>query len=287
MPSREALRAAYAHCDRETRRHARSFWAAIRLLPPGPRLGMASLYAFCRLADDIADGPGSPEDRSARLAELRRAMDQGLWGLRGDPVATALSDAVKRFGIRPEDLSAVVDGVAMDCRPARYATFDELRGYCDRVASAVGRASVAVLGNPGGEALRKAAALGIAMQLTNILRDLREDARTGRCYLPEEELGRFGVSGADLGRSRASPALRRLVAFQVARARGFFREADGLEAMLPRATRFFPAALAAVYGRILSRIAASGHDPLAEPAGGRGLEAAVLTAGVYARHLVS
>lgn len=287
MPSREEIREAYRHCDRETRRHAKSFWAALRLLPPVPRLGMAALYAFCRQADDIADGPGSPEARSARLAEMRRAVDQGLWGLSGDPVATAVSDAVRRFGVRPGDLSAIVDGVAMDCRPMRYAAFPDLEAYCERVASAVGCAAVAVFGAPGGEAREKARALGVALQLTNILRDLREDALVGRCYLPEEELGRFGVSGADLGRPRASQALKRLVSFQVDRARRFFRQAAGLEALLPRGTRFFPASLAAVYGRVLARIVASGYDPLAEPPRVGKLEAAAVTAGVYARHLVA
>ena len=287
MPTPQELADAYAHCERETRRHARSFWAALRLLPPAPRLGMAALSAFCRQADDIADGPGSPEARSERLAEVRRALEQGFWGLSGDPVATALSDAVRRFGIRAEDLSAVVDGVAMDCRPVRYASFGELKGYCERVASAVGCAAVAVFGAPGEEARAKACALGVALQLTNILRDLREDALAGRCYLPEEELGRFGVSGADLGRDRASPALRRLVAFQVTRAQGFFRAAEGLEGMLPRGTRFFPAALAAVYRRILSRLAFSDFDPLQEPPRVGRVEAAAVTAGVYVRHLVA
>ena len=287
MPSPRELIDAYAHCERETRRHARSFWAALRLLPPGPRHGMAALYAFCRQADDIADGPGTAEARAAQLAEVRRALDQGRWGLSPDPVARALSDAVRRFGIRRQDLAAIVDGVAMDCRPVRYATFAELEGYCERVASAVGCAAVCVFGASGEEARAKARALGIALQLTNILRDLREDALAGRCYLPEEELGRFGVSGADLGRPAAGPALKRLVSFQVDRARRFFREAEGLEAHLPRSTRFFPAALAAVYGRMLSRIAAEGYDPLESPPRLGRLEAALLTLRVYAAHLVA
>lgn len=287
MPSPEALASAYAHCARETRRHARSFWAALQLLPPEPRRGMAALYAFCREADDIADGPGSAEERSARLAEMRRALDQGLWGLPGDPVATALSDTVRRHGLRREDLAAIVDGVGMDCHPARFASFGELQVYCERVASAVGCAAVAVFGAPGEEARARARALGIALQLTNILRDLREDALAGRCYLPEDELARFAVSGADLGRAEAGLALKRLVRFQVDRARGFFRQARGLEACLPRATRFFPAALSAVYERTLSKLVLAGCDPLESPPRVGRLEAAALTARVYASHLVA
>ena len=286
MPSRKEVRAAYATCDRETRRTSRSFWAALRLLPPEPRRGMSALYAFCRHADDIADGPGSPESRAARLAEMRRALDQGLWGLAGDPVATALSDAVKRWGIRTEDLLAVVDGVAMDCTTTRFPDFEALRGYCERVASAVGCASVAIFGAPGEEARGKARALGIALQLTNILRDLKEDALVGRCYLPEDEMSRFHVSGADLGRDAASPALKRLVAFQIDRARGFFRRAEGLELLLPRATRFFPAALASVYARTLSKLEADGCDPLSLPPKVGRIEATLVTARVYAAHLV-
>ena len=276
---------AYAHCERETRRQAVSFWAALRLLPPEPRRGMTALYAFCRRVDDIADGPGSPEDRSERLAEVRRALERGLWGLGEEPVARALSDAVRRFGIRREDLLDIVDGVAMDCGTLRFNAFPELKVYCERVASAVGCASVAVFGATEEAAREKARSLGVALQLTNILRDLREDAQAGRCYLPEDELGRFGVSGADLGRDSASPALRRLVLFQAERARRFLREAEGLEACLPRATRFFPAALAAVYGRSLSRLAAPDFDPLGSSLRVGRLEAAAVTAAVWARHL--
>ena len=274
MPSPKALRLAYAHCERQTRLQARSFWAA--------------LYAFCRKADDIADGPGTAEERSEQLAELRRALDQGLWGLAEDPVCLAAADASRRYGVRPEDLAAVVDGVSMDCLPRRYDSFAQLEGYCERVASAVGCAAVAIFGAPRDEeARRKARALGIALQLTNILRDLREDAQAGRCYLPEDELGRFGVSGAELGKGEASEALRRLVAFQVDRARAFFREAQGLERRLPRATRFFPAALASVYGRILDRIEAEGFDPLTAPPRVGRLEAAAVTLAVWGRGLVS
>ncbi len=288
MPSARTLRLAYAHCERQTRLNARSFWAALCLLPPAPRRGMAALYAFCRVADDIADGPGTPEERSERLAELRRSLDQGLWGVSEDPVCLAAADASRRFGVRPEDLAAVLDGVSMDCLPRRYENFEQLRSYCERVASAVGCASVAIFGAPTDEeARRKARALGVALQLTNILRDLREDALAGRCYLPEDELHRFGVSGGELGRVEASEALRRLVAFQVDRARAFFREAQGLERRLPRATRFFPTALAAVYARILDRIEAEGFDPLRLPPRVGRLEAAAVTLAVWGRGLVS
>ena len=287
MPTGAEIRSAYEHCGRQTRATARSFWAALRLLPPEPRRGMAALYAFCRQADDIADGPGAPEERAARLAEVRRDLEQGLWGMAGDPVAVAVTDAVRRYGIRPSDLAAIVEGVAMDCRVVRCASFRDLEAYCERVASAVGCAAVAVFGSPGEEARAKARDLGIALQITNILRDLREDALAGRCYLPEDELGRFGVSGADLGRPSASPALRRLVSFQVDRARAYFRRAEGLEALLPRPTRFFPAALAAVYGRTLSRISAAGYDPLGVPPRVGKLEAALVTLGVYASRRVA
>lgn len=286
MPGAREIHEAYALCERMTRSKAVSFWAALRLLPPAQRLGMAALYAFCRRADDIADGPGTPEARLARLAEMRRALERGLWGLGEDPVARALADASRRFAIRREDLLAVVDGVAMDCAQVRYATFADLRLYCERVASAVGCASVAVFGAPGEGARAKARALGVALQLANILRDLREDALAGRCYLPEEELARFGVSGADLGRPRATAGLRRLVSFQIVRARSFLRESAGLEAMLPRATRFFPAALAAVYRLSLAKLESAGCDPLERPPRVGRLEAGAVTVGVYARHLV-
>ncbi len=247
------LDAAYAECARITRASGSSFHHAFRLLPAERRRGLDALYAFCRVVDDAAD-----EHRAAApaLAAWRDELARALIGTATHPVALALGDATRRFGISAVHLGEIVDGVGMDLEHRRYETFDELRRYCYHVAAAVGLAALPIFGcrDPGSRAY--AEALGIALQLTNILRDVAEDAERGRVYLPLEDLRRFGYRERDLLTHTKNAAFRALVAYECARARELFAVA---RAALPRCDRraLAPAeGMRLVYQRLLARIAA-------------------------------
>jgi len=198
-------------CARIVLAHARTFALASRLLPPEKRRGAFAVYAFCRIADDIVDragGAGQLSEAERELdaygAEVRRALDDAS----SRPVLRELSWAVRRFAIPRSALEELLRGVAVDLRVAQYDTWSDAERYCTGVASSVGEMCVAIFGVIGGdpehqEAVRQARALGIAMQLTNILRDVGEDAERGRCYLPVEDLDRFGFSVDDVLTKRA------------------------------------------------------------------------------------
>lgn len=183
-----------AHVEKAVRRSGTSFYWAMRLLPPAKRAGMFAVYAFCREVDDIADDPDRIENKLLRLAEWRREIDRLYDGRPGHPVSRALLEPADRFALRREDFLHVIDGMEMDAAERiRIADCDQLGLYCDRVACAVGRLSVRVFGlvQPSGDHL--AHCLGNALQLTNILRDLKEDARRDRVYLPGDLLRRYGI----------------------------------------------------------------------------------------------
>ncbi|RMG08181.1 MAG: squalene/phytoene synthase family protein, partial [Planctomycetota bacterium] len=183
-----------------------------------------------------------------------------------DLLLQALADASARFGVRREDLDLVATGCEQDLRVARYDTFEELHGYCYQVASAVGLACLEVFGYRGERELVRSLAvdLGIAMQLTNIVRDVREDFERDRVYLPREDLERFGVSEAELAHAPASPRVRELLAFEARRARCYFARGRRLAEHVLRDARACPLALAAIYERLLDRIESRDYDVLAE-----------------------
>jgi phytoene synthase len=255
------LEAAYRACAAITRREARNFYYAFLSLPAPRRRAIYAAYAFSREADDIADGPGTPTARHAALEALRDGLRDALSGRPQGPVLTALADAVARYAIAPAYLEAVLDGVEMDIEPRRYADYPALREYCYRVASAVGLVSVAIFGNDGSsEVERHAVDLGLAMQLTNIMRDVAEDAASGRVYLPQDELARFGVSEADLRAGALTPAYRELMAFQAARARELFASGALLAPHLDPRSRGCAVGLARLYSRLLDLMEARGFD---------------------------
>src|SRR5437870_270854 len=198
---------AYAEVERLTRRRARNFAYGIMVLPREKRRAIAAIYAFAREVDDVADGDLSPHEKRERLEGLRASLDTVSPGA----MSIALTDARARFGIPRDALSALVDGGLQDLVKTRYATFDELRAYCEKVAGAVGVACVAVYGS---DDVERAQTLGIALQLINIMRDVDEDRALGRVYLPQDELDRFGARELEVG-----PKWRELMAFQAARAR--------------------------------------------------------------------
>src|SRR5207244_8663294 len=203
---------AYAEVERLTRQRARNFAYGIMVLPREKRRAIAAIYAFARRVDDIADGDLDPERKRAQLQELHAALDRPA---RDDAMLVALADARTRVPIPAEALHALVHGGLQDLDQSRYADFEELRGYCTKVAGAVGVCCVAVYGS---EDVERAATLGIALQLINIIRDVREDWELGRVYLPQDELASFGVSEDDIAAGKATAAWRALLTFQAERA---------------------------------------------------------------------
>jgi phytoene synthase len=230
----EVVVAAPSGEDAATRASGSSFYAAMRILPRAQRQAMFEIYSFCRAVDDIADDPGDRDLRAAKLEEWRRDINAIYRGA-GPRKLASLAAAVKQFAMRREDFQAVIDGMDMDVRAdIRAPDFATLELYCDRVASAVGRLSVKVFGLPDEVGFKLAHDLGRALQLTNILRDLDEDAAIGRLYLPREELRAAGIETTEPNEVLAHANLPAVCAAIVTRAREHFAAAD---AIMKRARR--------------------------------------------------
>jgi 15-cis-phytoene synthase len=218
-----------------TRRSGSNFYYSFLFLPRRKREAIYALYAFCRTVDDAVDqGAATPSDQRRILGEWRIELERAYAGRPTHPIAARLTDVVRMFPIRREHLEAILDGVEMDIDKRRYPTFEELAEYCYRVAAAVGLACIEIFGYTDPRARDYAVNLGIALQLTNILRDLRSDAERGRIYLPLDELRRFGYSEDDLLRGRYTRPYLELMRFQADRTHAYFRAA---RAALPRADR--------------------------------------------------
>jgi len=255
------VRAAYQHCEQVTRTQARNFSYGIRLLPPAKRRALSAVYAFARRVDDIGDGTMPADEKLAALSDARAAIaaleDGGGEAAGDDQVLVALADAAR---LRPIPLAAfgeLIEGCEADVRGTRYATFGELEHYCRCVAGSIGRLSLGVFGssNPG-VAEPLADALGIALQLTNILRDIREDLSNGRVYLPAEDLQRFG---ADLRPGRAldslpgDQALHEVMRFEAQRAFTWYAKGLQLLPLLDRRSAASAGAMAGIYLRLLEQ----------------------------------
>jgi 15-cis-phytoene synthase len=245
--------AAYAEVERLTRREARNFAYGIMVLPRPKRRAIAAIYAFARCVDDIADGALPAEEKRARLEELRAALDAEPDG----PMLVALADARARYGIPNRPLHDLVAGGVQDTEQDRYADFDELHGYCRKVAGAVGLACVAVYGS---EDVERAETLGVALQLINIVRDVRDDWELGRVYLPQDELAAYGVSEDAIAAGRVTPEWRALLGFQASRARAYLEEGLGLLGSLDSRSAACVATFAGLYRATLDRIEARGFD---------------------------
>lgn len=261
---------AYRECEAVTRAQARNFYYGIRLLPASRRAVLCAVYALARRIDDIGDGDLPTEQKVAALADLRhhlRSLDAST-----DPVLLAVADAARRYPIPLDAFVEIVDGVEMDITGRTYATFEDLVVYCRCVAGSVGRLCLGVFGGtrePGrgrggtrcdAEAPGYADSLGIALQQTNILRDIREDLRNGRVYLPQSDLDRFDVElrlderGALVDKDGELAALIR---FCAERARQWYAEGLHLMPLLDRRSAACCAAMAGIYSRLLGRIAAN------------------------------
>ena len=263
------LTEAYRECERITWSQARNFAYGIRLLPHEKRRGLAVIYAFARRIDDIGDGtlPGQQADMPAeqKIADLEAArqavlhLDGASGASLDDPVLLALADVKRNFPVPMEAFGELIDGCVADVRGTRYETFEDLRHYCRCVAGSIGRLSLGIFGtgpdhngHDQQEAARLADSLGVALQLTNILRDIREDHENGRVYLPAEDLAKFDI---DLDAPSASQFIR-LVEFEAERAREWYATGWQLLPMLDRRSAACTGAMAGIYRRLLERIAA-------------------------------
>jgi phytoene synthase len=223
-PGPEVL-AAYAHCAGITRAAGSSFAAAFWMLPRPRRRALHAIYAFCRLADDIADDPAVEGDRDRLLARWREELGDAYRGKATHPVGIALGDAVRRFDLPEEVFEDLLRGVESDLRGETMETFEDLERYCYRVASTVGLLLVRLLGARSPESLEYARSMGIAVQLTNVLRDVGEDATGGRVYLPREDLARMGVAPESLSSGEMTDEIRVLLAVYAERARIYYERA--------------------------------------------------------------
>jgi phytoene synthase len=258
------------------REHAKNFYYAFRTLPSKRRRAIYAAYAFCRLCDDIADGDTSIEEKRRRFAQTRERLADSLAldasdasGAPGDDGVTrnslphefvALQDATVKFGIPPSYYEEVIRGVESDLVKNRFESFEELKDYCYKVASVVGLICIEVFGYEDESAKEYAVDLGLAMQLTNILRDLKEDAAGDRIYIPQDEMARFGYSEDELKRGVINDSYRELIAFQVERARAYYASSSRLFALVSAESRACPRGLHAAYQALLDRIESSGYD---------------------------
>ncbi len=250
---------------------SKSFYFATRFFPPDLARAAHAVYWYCRTTDDLVDEAPSPERGASDLAEWQEAVLDGFAGNpQRHPALRAFFDAVERYGIQRQHALDLIEGVRMDLHQTRYQTFDELKVFCYRVASTVGLMMSSVIGfrNPGEAetALPRAIDLGIAMQLTNILRDVGTDLAMGRIYLPGEDMARFGYTEDDLRASRRDEAFRELMRFQIARAHHFYKSAEpGIAQLDPRGS-FAVKVASDVYRQILSVIQRNDYDVFARRA---------------------
>ncbi len=277
------LRAAYGVCRHIARSAAKNFYYGFLVLPARKRNALSAVYAFMRHADDISDDPSvPPEQRRAKLDEWMNALRRVVEGApTDDPVLFALADSQKQFKIPLDLLEKLVHGTAMDV-PAtapgtapteagtpqlQYETFDQLYDYCYHVASVVGLVCIRIFGYRDPRAEKLAEETGVAFQLTNILRDVKEDADLGRVYLPREDFARFGVDVHALTNGSAPTALRPVMEFEAQRARGFYRSAEELLPLIEYDSQAALWTLVEIYRRLLERIIARNYDVFSERVG--------------------
>jgi phytoene synthase len=267
MPAQSMIANAAAYCRKLTTRSQSNFYYAFLFLPRQRREALEALYSYCRLVDDVVDEEAPAPHKLEGIARWRRELD----AVYGDaapthPVTTRLRTVAEHFAIRREDMEAVIDGCAMDVDKTRYADWDELHLYCYRVASAVGLMCIEIFGYDHSregkvEATRRyATELGLALQLTNIIRDVAEDAQRGRIYLPLDELAAFSVSEQDLLSGVRSPNLKQLMRYQVARARSHYLRARAALGEFDRRRLVIAEIMGDIYYRLLCEIESRDFD---------------------------
>ena len=279
-------RAGFAYCRRAARASGSNFYYALWLLPPARRQAMFAVYSFCRAVDDVVDDGRSTEDAQEELARWRQELAACYEAFPVHPIAQALQEVARSYDIPRQLFEDILTGMGWDLAPRRYATFHELEQYCHYVAGAVGLVAIKVFGCRRPESQVFARALGTAFQLTNILRDVAGDAARGRLYLPQEDLERFRVSESQMrqlrglslpgprlpdGQGQAGPqgtvpeSVRALLAFEGKRAWEFFAQARAAVTRDDRLALTPALAMAAVYERLLHRLAAVDYDVFSHP----------------------
>jgi phytoene synthase len=246
------------YCQQKASASGSSFYYSFLFLDPVRRQAITALYAICREVDDVVDECPDPTLAHAKLAWWRTEIAALYQGQPSHPVTQSLATALQGFSLPQEQLLEIIDGMEMDLLQARYADFKALHLYCYRVASVVGLLAAEIFGYTDRRTLKYAHDLGLAFQLTNIIRDVGEDARRGRIYLPQDELARFGVSEADLLQTRYSEAFRRLMEFQVERAQGMYDQAFALLPTCDRKAQRAGLIMAAIYRATLDEIVSDG-----------------------------
>ena len=252
-----SLARSYRYCEHLAREEAGNFYHAFRLLPRAQRQAMSALYAFMRVTDDVIDGPGEPSAKRLALKTWAQELDLALAGEYTHPLHAAFHHTSTAHGIPRVYFDAVLEGVGMDLDPVRFPRFADLYTYCYRVASVVGLACIHIWGFTEEKAKVDAEAAGIAFQLTNIIRDLGEDAARGRIYLPREDLDRFGYTEDALNRGERNAAFRALMHFEAERARQFYDQSSALAGYLHAPGRAVFQVMSRTYRGLLDAIAAA------------------------------
>jgi 15-cis-phytoene synthase len=282
--ARPSVEQAYEHCETVTRRAHTNFYWGFRLLPGDRRRGLTAVYAFCRAADDIADEPAVQTSPARLIERWRGELHAAYAGTPRHPIGIALADTVARFAIPRVHFDAVIDGVEMDLRRTRYERWDgDLAEYCYRVASAVGLIAIEIFGYTNPSAREYAVDLGLAFQLTNILRDVAEDAARGRIYLPLQDLARFGCTEDDILAGRCTGAFRALMAFECARAGEHYGRARFSLAEEDRPSLAAAEAMRLIYEQLLRRVMFRRYDVFGEKVRLTHAEKAALAIAAWAR----
>jgi phytoene synthase len=250
------------YCQQKAAQSGSSFYYSFLFLPPGRRRAITALYAFCREVDDVVDEVREPDVARMKLAWWRREIASVFGGTPQHPVAQALVPVVRDHALPAEHFQTVIDGMAMDLEHVRYVDFASLEQYCHRVAGVVGLMSAEIFGVTQPATRGFARDLGIAFQLTNIVRDVGEDAMRGRVYLPQDELARFGVSPSEVLKRGYSERFSALMAFQVQRAREWYARALGQLPAQDRRSQRAGLVMAAIYRALLDEIARDGYRVL-------------------------
>ena len=260
MGGNAGLQDASRTCRRLARRSRSSFYYSFLLLPARKREALCAVYAFCRRTDDLTDAADGTEPMEAGIRAWREELGRVYEGRPTEPITRTLGSVVRRFRIPKRYFDELIAGVEMDTVRNRYPTFESLYPYCFRVASTVGLICIEIFGYRDPLTRRYAEELGVALQLTNILRDLRSDAARGRIYLPQEDLERFGCPEDDILAGRKTPAFRALMRFECERARSYFRKAWGSLPAVDRGSLVAAEAMGRTYYEVLLEIERRGYD---------------------------
>ena len=287
------LEIAYDYCQRVARKQAKNFYYAFRTLPTPKRRAIYATYAFCRMCDDIADEDMPIDEKRRQFSETRNLLTESLRRTGSEvgndalpPEFAALSDATAAFGIPHHYYTQVIEGVESDLVKTRFENFEELKAYCYQVASVVGLICIEVFGYEDEAAREYAIDMGIAMQLTNILRDIKEDAERDRIYIPLDEMARFGYSEDDLKQGIIDERFRSLMALQVNRARDYYQRSQKLFPLIDAGARACPKVLHLAYRSILDRIDAQGYDVFSQRIGLTTFEKLMITGRLWAGPLL-